>query len=71
MVVPEKILMKKIKKREKMKKQLVANKQAGKLTDEETSNEHSECTYKILRFHFMLCLVLLKFKQTNGIHYSS
>lgn len=51
MVVPEKILMKKIKKREKMKKQLVANKQAGKSKaddDDDVSNEHSECMYKNL-----------------------
>lgn len=34
MVVPEKILMKKIKKREKVKKQLVANKQQAKNANE-------------------------------------
>lgn len=37
MVVPEKILMKKIKKREKVKKQLIANKQAKTCTDESES----------------------------------
>lgn len=41
MVVPEKILMKKIKKREKVKKQLVASKQKAKNADE-TSIENSE-----------------------------
>lgn len=35
MVVPEKILMKKIKKREKVKKQLAANKQAKESTEKE------------------------------------
>lgn len=34
MVVPEKILMKKIKKREKVKKQLAANKQRNQNVDE-------------------------------------
>lgn len=42
MVVPEKILMKKIKRREKVKKLLAANKQAEKRTDEGTSNEQSQ-----------------------------
>lgn len=42
MVVPEKILMKKIKKREKVKKLLAANKQAGKGPDE-PSEERLQC----------------------------
>lgn len=45
MVVPEKILMKKIKKREKVKKQLAAIKQVDKSTNElsieETERKHN------------------------------
>lgn len=44
MVVPEKILMKKIKKREKVKKQLAANKQVAKNTEETSADEtEREC----------------------------
>lgn len=50
MVVPEKILMKKIKKREKVKKQLAANKQGPKATQKETSVEETkrECNKKLV-----------------------
>lgn len=39
MVVPEKILMRKIKKREKVKKQLVASKQAENTTEDTSVTE--------------------------------
>lgn len=54
MVVPEKILMKKIKKREKVKKLLAANRQTEKRTDEPTE-EHSKGM--TLNIYTMFCLV--------------
>lgn len=47
MVVPEKILMKKIKKREKVKKLLATNKQTGKRIDE-VLTEHPEGMFKFV-----------------------
>lgn len=48
MVVPEKLLMKKIKKREKVKKQL-ANKQQSK-QNEETSVVEPDCEFNLMKF---------------------
>lgn len=47
MVVPEKILMKKIKKREKVKKQLIASKQA-KISTEDESTENFDSELKMI-----------------------
>lgn len=47
MVVPEKILMKKIKKREKVKKQLIASKQA-KISTENESTENFDSELKMI-----------------------
>lgn len=66
MVVPEKILMKKIKRREKVKKLLAANKQAEKRTDEETSNDHSQgmCITHFMHFHPLhFCSISITFKH--------
>lgn len=58
MVVPEKILMRKIKKREKVKKQLIASKQVDKIMGEssvdETERKYTNITNVLLLINIVL-----------------
>lgn len=67
MVVPEKILMRKIKKREKVKKQLIASKQVDKTMGEssvdETERKYTNVllfkhiySFKLILFYFMVIM---------------
>lgn len=64
MVVPEKILMRKIKKREKVKKQLTASKQAEKdaeeVSVEETQREYNYKKNCFFNGNFNVILFLLR-----------
>lgn len=62
MVVPEKLLMKKIKKREKIKKQLVAAKQEQKNTIDDTAGRENivlSCECVIVEVRFILIIIIL------------
>lgn len=67
MVVPEKILMKKIKKREKVKKQLAASKQVDKTTDEiavkETERKYNHNDFGCFGAMLLICCHPFLLKQ--------
>lgn len=61
MVVPEKILMRKIKKREKVKKQLTASKQVDNTMKESSANETERKYTNVILLSICTVLQLMQF----------